>query len=121
MAQFCPVCQHERRADIEAALLRQESHADIARRFGTSMSSIVRHRNHLWDLRELTRKPERPNPAMVLARIKVLQETSALRLRRVERSRDLARAVMLLRELEEDLDQLREWIAELKALLRGPL
>lgn len=46
--RYCTVCQHEKRQEIDEALIAGVSGAKIAKRFGLAATSILRHRrNHL--------------------------------------------------------------------------
>jgi hypothetical protein len=48
MPRTCTTCNHAERESIERALLAGESYRNIAARFGTSTSALVRHRaDHL--------------------------------------------------------------------------
>jgi hypothetical protein len=48
MPRTCTICKHPDREPIERALLAGESYRNIAARFGTSASALVRHRaDHL--------------------------------------------------------------------------
>ena len=44
MPRTCTVCTHSERAEIDQALLAGEPFRDIAGRFGTSRSALLRHR-----------------------------------------------------------------------------
>jgi len=43
MSRTCTICSHEKRGDIEAAVVAGTSYRDIARRFETSKDAIARH------------------------------------------------------------------------------
>ncbi len=45
MPRVCSVCKHERRADIDAALLAEEPLRNIAQRYGTSATALHRHKD----------------------------------------------------------------------------
>lgn len=47
MPRTCTICTHERRADIDAALLNGEALRNIAQRYGTSATALHRHKDHL--------------------------------------------------------------------------
>lgn len=47
MPRTCTICIHERRADIDAALLAGEPYRGIAKRYGASASAVLRHRDHI--------------------------------------------------------------------------
>jgi hypothetical protein len=44
MPRTCTICRHEKRQEVDQALLRNESFRHIAIRFGTSTSALVRHK-----------------------------------------------------------------------------
>jgi len=44
MPQTCKICRHDKREEIDRALLAGESFRNIAKRFGISTSSLVRHK-----------------------------------------------------------------------------
>ena len=48
MARTCTICRHEKRADIDKALIAHSSYRDIARRHGVTKDALLRHHdNHL--------------------------------------------------------------------------
>jgi hypothetical protein len=44
MPRVCTICSHEKRSEIDAALLADEPYRHIAARFGTSTGALQRHR-----------------------------------------------------------------------------
>jgi len=48
MGQACSICNHERRLEIDRAIVQGQSYNSIARRFGADSNSIAHHsRTHL--------------------------------------------------------------------------
>jgi len=47
MPRPCAICVHERHEEVDAALLNNEPFQTIAKRFGTSVLTVLTHRNHL--------------------------------------------------------------------------
>lgn len=44
MPRKCTVCEHEMRADIDSALLNNETYRNISKRHGVTISALARHR-----------------------------------------------------------------------------
>lgn len=47
MPRTCTVCHHEKREDIDAALLSGTAYRTVSDRFGPSKTALLRHREHL--------------------------------------------------------------------------
>lgn len=47
MPRSCSICSHEKRQEIDSALLRGQSFRNVARRYGTSRSALFRHKEHI--------------------------------------------------------------------------
>ena len=46
MPRTCTICSHPQRADIDKALVGNESNRDVSNRFGPSVPALQRHRAH---------------------------------------------------------------------------
>ena len=47
MPRVCTVCQHPDRCAIDEALVRGQSLRNIAKRCGTSVTALFRHKDHI--------------------------------------------------------------------------
>lgn len=56
MSMTCTICKHEKRAEIEAALVQRVSLRDIARQFLVSKDAASRHQNCMAEVLEAGRK-----------------------------------------------------------------
>jgi hypothetical protein len=64
MPRRCTICDHPERADIDKALVAGEPFRNIARRSGTSVSSLHRHRqSHIVELLAKVQSPSTPEEA----------------------------------------------------------
>jgi hypothetical protein len=73
MPRPCAICGHERQEEVEAALRNNESYMSIAKRFGTSATTVLRHRTHL------SGHPEAPVTApKIAAAAEMLDQMQAL-------------------------------------------
>ncbi len=78
MARVCTVCRHDRRHDVEVALVRREPYRDIARRFSVSKDALSRHtKEHLPDRLLKAQEHEDVREALdVVAQLKVINDAS---------------------------------------------
>lgn len=56
MSMTCTICKHEKRAEIESALVTGKSLRDIAGQFSVSKSAVNRHRTCISETLEAGRK-----------------------------------------------------------------
>jgi hypothetical protein len=110
----CSVCIHDRRQQIEQALLCGDSYRIVAQRFAVSRDAVVRHRRHLPAILAHARElKEVANPDSLLAQLHELV-SEAQRLKAVaETAGDYRAALGAIRELCR--------IIELKAKLTGEM
>jgi len=61
MPQICTICRHRGRAEIDTALIRNESLRNIAEQLGTTVASLHRHRPHIPQALALASKRSKPS------------------------------------------------------------
>jgi hypothetical protein len=93
----CKVCVHEKRAEIESAILRHEPHARIGERTGLSLYSVYRHSKHLG--RSIITKGKEP----LLDRVEALMSRLERIGQRAESGKDWRACIAVMRELRESL------------------
>jgi hypothetical protein len=110
----CSVCIHDRRHEIEQALLCGDSYRTVAQRFTVSRDAVVRHRKHLpAALAHARELKEVAHGDSLLAQLRELT-LQAQRLEvKAERSGDYRTALAAVRELTR--------LVELAARLSGEL
>jgi hypothetical protein len=96
----CKVCEHEKRHEIEDALLRRESCAEIGTRFGVSPWSVSRHSKHLG--RSIITNGSQP----LLDRLEALLDRLDSIATKATSAKDWRAAVAGLREVREGLELL---------------
>ncbi len=73
MGQPCTICRHPQRAEIDGALIESQSLRNIAKRFGTTSTSLHRHRKHLpAELTKAKQAEEVANADTLLGRVEAL-------------------------------------------------
>jgi hypothetical protein len=115
MPRTCTVCGHDRRHDVELALVRRDSYRDIARRFALSKDALGRHaKEHLPELlSEAHRAEEYARADDLLRQVGELQSKTLNLLLKAEEAGELRTALSAIREARGNL--------ELLAKLRGEL
>jgi len=96
----CKCCEHPERPRIEDALLQRESYAEIGKRFGVSLWSVGRHRQHLG--RSIVTGGSQP----LLDRLEVLLDRLDSIATKATSAKDWRAAVAGLREVREGLELL---------------
>ncbi len=116
MPRTCTICTHDQRNAINAALVRNEPLRDIAGRYGTSKSSLERHKAE-----HLPAKLAKAHEANEVAHARtLLDEVRALRGKAVgilltaERAGDLRTALLAIREARSCIELLAEMEGELQ-------
>ena len=114
MPRKCSLCIHDRRQEIEQALLSGDSYRTIAQRFTVSRDAVVRHRKHLpAALAHARELKEVAHGDSLLAQLRELTlEAQRLKVK-AERSGDYRTALAAVRELTR--------LVELAARLSGEL
>lgn len=110
----CTVCEHEKAAEINRALLAGGSLRDIARRFAVSKDALFRHRQHLPA--ELVKAQEAKEIAQadnLLGQLKDLQRRTLSILQAAEQDNDHATALKAIREARGNLELLAKLLGEL--------
>lgn len=90
MPRRCTICTHEKRGEIERALIRGEPFRDVASRFGTSPSALHRHKtSHLAE-----------NLAKAYETTQVTRAVDLAREAEEQKARDLGQAIDTLQQLK---------------------
>jgi len=100
MARKCSICTHNKRREIDQAIIAGQSYRDIAGRFGLSKSAVERHaKAHLpATLVKAQEVEEVAQAGALLAQVQELRDRAFKILDRAERSQDLRAALQALRE-----------------------
>lgn len=115
MPRVCTICTHEKRGEIDAALLADEPYRHIAARFGTSTSALQRHREHLPKF--LVKASEAQDAAQadtLLEQVRSLQSRALSILDRADEAGDLRTALSAIREARSNLELLAKLLGELQ-------
>ena len=116
MARKCSICEHPKRAEIEKAMLDGASLGEIAKRFGTTKSSLHRHRkDHVTaNLAQAKQAREVANAETVLDYSATLRDKAMSILETAETAKDWPLALRAIRECKGVLKLLAEVSGELK-------
>ena len=114
MSRKCGICNHDRRQEIEHALLRGESHRAIAQQFTVPRGGVARHLKHvstaLTEARKLREVEDGKNISIQLRELKIQAEQIKAR---ADRAGDTRTSLLALRE--------KTRLVELEARLTGEL
>jgi len=114
MPRKCSLCIHDKREEIERALLGGDSYRTVAQRFGVSRDAVVRHRRHLpTALAHAREGKEVAHGDSLVAQLSELTSEAQRLKEKAERGGDFRTALAAVRELCR--------IVELVARLRGEL
>lgn len=114
MPRRCSLCGHDKRQEIERALLCGDSYRTVAQCFGVSRDAVVRHRKHLpVALAHAREVKEVANGDSLVAQLRELTSEAQRLKEKAELAGDYRTALMAVRELCR--------IVELVAKLRGKL
>ena len=115
MPRTCTVCGHPERAEIDQALLTGQPLRDIAGRFGTSCSSLLRHRKAdiPTTLAKVKRAEDEVQADTLYDRLKAINRETVEILREARESRSPGIALAAINRVERQL--------ELEARLLGQL
>ncbi len=114
MARTCSLCRHERRAEIDAALMAGLSNRTISKQFEITDSAVQRHRSHLpRALAPANRAAEVTRADSLLEKLAEIESAARRIAAQAEAAEDHRSAIAAIRELIR--------LAELLARLRGEL
>ena len=114
MPRTCTICKHDRRLEIDQALVDRVAFRDIAVQYGTTKSSLARHKDaHLpVQLAKAKQVKEVASAGTLLERIWALEQKSCEILKTAERTGALRVALMAIRETRSILELLARIDAE---------
>ena len=112
MPRVCTICTHERRADIDSALLAEEPYRHIATRYGTSTGALQRHREHLP--KQLVKAQEQEDISQAIDVVKQLKAINGATLAILKEARADKNGELALKAVDRIQRQL-----ELQAKLLG--
>jgi hypothetical protein len=114
MCRKCRICSHDRRQEIEHAVLRGESHRAVAQQFTVPRSAVARHLKHvsaaLTQARKLREVEDGKSILIQLRELKIQVEQIKVR---ADRAGDYRTSLLALRE--------KTRLVELQARLTGEL
>ena len=116
MPKVCPVCAHEKRQEIEKALLGSAKLPEIAQRFSLPKWSLYRHKQrHLpARLKKAQEAQEMTDADSLLGQMKYLQAKALTILQTAEKSGKLKIALGAIHEARENLELLAKLTGDLK-------
>lgn len=112
MSRKCSICNHNRRQEIERALLRGESHHAVAQQFTISRGAVARHLKHVSTALTQAQEVEEDGKS-ILRRVGELILQAEQVKARANREGDYRTALAALREMTR--------LVELQARLTGEL
>lgn len=116
MGRYCSVCEHEYRADIDAALvLGVETQKDIAERYGLGKDAIRRHKNRHLNaaLVAMHTAEQAERKASLLERVEVLIDRAELLYNAACEDGKAQQALAVIKELRGCLELLGKATGEL--------
>ena len=114
MSRKCSICNHDRRQEIEYALLRGESHRAVAQQFTVPRGAVPRHLKHVSTALTQARKlGEVEDDKSILTQLRELILEVEQLITRADRAGDYRTVLVALRE--------KTRLLELKARLTGEL
>jgi hypothetical protein len=108
----CTICNHERRSEIDAALLNETPYRHIAARYGTSTGALQRHREHLP--KQLVKAQEQEDVSQAIDVVKQLKAINGATLAILKEARAEGNGELALKAVDRIQRQL-----ELQAKLLG--
>ena len=96
--RVCTICTHQRRPEIDRALLAGEPLRNIAQRYGTSPAALHRHKGHVAGV---LRAQQALTVERLLSDLADLQQRALRLLAKAEGSGDLRAALAATREARE--------------------
>lgn len=114
MPRKCSICTHDKRDEIDLALTSSDSYRIIADRFGVSVTSLQRHKNHLSNtLVKATAIEDEIRADNLLQQVKYIQKKALSILSLAESTGDLRIACMAIRETRGTLELLAKVTGEM--------
>jgi DNA invertase Pin-like site-specific DNA recombinase len=110
----CTICNHEKRADIDSALLNETPLREIARHYETSKDALARHREHLP--KQLVKAQEQEDVRQAIDVVKQLKAINGATLAILKEARAEGNGELALKAVDRIQRQL-----ELQAKLLGEL
>ena len=116
MPRRCTICLHDKRHDIDQALVERRPFRAIARQHGVSKDALIRHHDdHLpTALVKAQAAREAANADALLAQVVDLRDKALAVLNKAEGSDDLRAAVSAIREARGCVELLAKLAGELK-------
>src|SRR3954467_10014008 len=116
MPQSCTICRHPEQPAIDGALIESEPLRNIAERFGTTATTLYRHRQHLpSQLIKAKQAQEIGDATSLLRRIESLIRRLDSLSQQAEEDRAWAQAIAAIREIRSCLTLLAQLSGELQA------
>ena len=114
MSRKCSICNHDRRQEIEHALLRGESHRVVAQQFTVPRGAVARHLKHVSTALTQARKlREVEEGKSILIQLRELNLQAEQLKARADRAGDCRTSLLAVRE--------KTRLVELEARLTGEL
>jgi hypothetical protein len=115
LSHYCSACAHEKRAEIDRALLGGASLRDVAGQFGLSKSAVARHKDeHIPEtLAKSKQAQEAARADDLLAQVKALQAKTVQTLLKAEKDGDGRLVLAAVREARGNLELLAKLLGEL--------
>jgi hypothetical protein len=107
LPQTCSICSSKQHAEIDAALLSDESLRNIAKRFGTSSAALFRHKNqgHIAaTLAKAKQADEEVQAGDLFQRLKELNRETGSILAQAKTSRNLPLALQAIARVEKQIE-----------------
>lgn len=115
MPRVCTICTHERRLEIDRALIAEEALRDIARRYATSKDALARHREHIPKRLSKAREAEEIAQAeTLLDKLKELNAETRAILQETREAQDHDLSLKALTRLEKQLELEAKLLGELQ-------
>lgn len=116
MPRTCTCCTHSSRAEIDSALLENQTLRYIAGQFKVSKSALERHREHITtSLTKASQAREVADADNLLEQVKTLQSRALSILDKAESGNDLKTALGGIREARACLELLAKLTGEIDA------
>ncbi len=115
MPRKCTICEHEQKDEINTALLEGKPYRYLAERYGTSATTLQRHKEHLpVKMVKAQEAQEAVQADSLLEQVKELQRKAWELLNKAEAAGDLRTALQGVREAKGCLELLAKLQGELQ-------
>lgn len=112
MSRVCTLCGSPDRAEIDSAIVSGTSYRNIAKRFGTSIAAISRHKTHAANaIQRASEQREEHLGESILDQMRRVQREAWDLLSKTESEGDHRGAIVALREIRGCLESLGEMLA----------